>query len=137
MRKALKILLAALVLVSGCTCEKQKEDLTAFMADTTVRLSRSGTPQFVYDARTCQLGFNRSRCEFSAFKDDQTDYFILTLDSIPTQEDEEVHGSLSWTTSSNISILKDIALEAVRIEGDRIWFWCSAMNLGAVVRVLE
>ena len=137
MKKPLSIILVAAIAACACSCRQRGVDMSAFTSDPTVRLCASGAPQFVYEPNTCQIGFNRAKGEFTVFTDDQTDYFVVTVDEIPTQKGQKVRGSASWTTPSSIEKYNNIALEAVKLEGDRIWLWCSDQKLGAVVKVLE
>lgn len=137
MKRLLYIVFAAAIVACVCSCRQHNVDMSAFTSDPTIRLTSSGVTQFTYDPRTCQLSFNRTRGEFAVFNDDQTDFFVVTVDAIPTQKGHEVNGSVQWTTASSIEDHKNIALKAVKLEGDKIWLWCSDLNLGAVVRVLE
>ena len=132
-RITLTLMILALVV---CSCDRNKE-MQALVQDGTVRLTVGGVTQFTYDPSTCQMGFCREKGEFRMGTDNMSDYFILKVSAIPTSEGEVVSGDLVWTTWSSIQSKNRIALEAVKLEGDKIWLWNSSTRIGAVVRVLE
>lgn len=129
--------LAILILVLlFCGCDRNKE-MQVLVEDGTIRLTVGGYNQFVYDAATCQMGFCREKGEFRVGTDNMSDYFILTVSEIPSSVGQVVNCSLIWTTWSSLESKSRIALEAVKLEGDKIWLWNPQARIGAVVRTLE
>jgi len=131
-----KFLTALAIVLLACSCNKD-EGLADILKDGTVRLCISGVSQFTYNPLTCQLGFCREKCEFRAFTDNMSDFFTLSLDRIPSSTGEFAVADITWTSPSSIGHKEKIALETVKIEGDKIWLWDSGSKISAVVRVLE
>lgn len=132
-----KILILALAALALCSCGNER-DIPRFIEDDTIRLEVSGSTVFKYDANSCQLAFNREKALFRVHTDNMSDYFIADLDRIPVEVDQEVTATLSWTTDSNVTTRKNIALKTVMIEGDKIWLWSgSGGQFALVIRVLD
>jgi len=102
-----------------------------------LRLQVAGKVQFRYDKLNCQLSFSRDRNEFRAQTDNTSDFYTVRLNFIPTQVGETVTADLSWTTDTDILHRKNLTLEVVRIEGDKIWLWSDSGRIGVSLRVLE
>ena len=138
MRRTTIIALTATLLLAICSCEDPKrQNIPDFVKDGTVRLCSEGTTRFLYDPLTCQMEFNRKKCEFTVCIDDMSDFFQLTLNAIPTTVNQTVIGDVIWTGSATMEQRKDVALQAVKLEGDKIWLWNEGLDLAIVVRVLE
>ena len=133
MKKALIILSACLLL---CSCVDDRF-IEPFVQKNVVTMEQEGNPVFRYDPLTCQLSFNRDRCEFRASTDNMSDYFVLVLDEIPSEKEQKVTGTLTWTTPTDIYMKKNATFEAVRLEGDMIWLWSHSGHIGLVVRMLD
>lgn len=132
-----KTLISALAAIALCSCGDER-DLPRFIEDGTIRLEVSGDAVFKYDPGTCQLAFNREKALFRVHTDNMSDYFIADLDQVPSEVDQEVTATLSWTTDSNVTTRKNIALKTVMIEGDKIWLWSgSGGQFALVIRVLD
>lgn len=132
-----KILISALAAIVLCSCGNER-DLPMFIEDSTIRLEVAGDVVFKYDANTCQLAFNREKALFRVHTDNMSDYFIADLDQVPSEVDQEVTATLSWTTASNVTTRKNIALKTVMIEGDKVWLWSgSGGQFALVIRVLD
>ena len=132
--KRIPIILAALVLLASC---RENGELPAFTGLDGIRFVSEGVTMFSYDSLTCQLGFNRETRTFRAHTDSMSDFFEVTLSALPTQGGEKVSGDLTWTTSRDIRTKKDVALEVVRLEGDRIWLWDEDEDIALVIRTLD
>lgn len=133
MRK-LGIIIAAAVLFCGCQEERL---ISAFSARDEIRLQVGGVEQLSYDHLTCQLGFNIDNREFRVHTDNMSDFFSLRLSSIPTEDEEQVTGSLAYTTRTDVVHKSNITLKVVRLEGDRIWLWNQASRIGVEIQILE
>lgn len=132
-----KILMTALAALALCSCGNER-DLPLFIEDDTIRLEVSGATVFKYEPNTCQLAFNREKALFRVHTDNMSDYFIADLDQVPSEVDQELTATLSWTTGSNVTTRKNIALKTVMIEGDKLWLWSgSGGQFALVIRVLD
>ena len=129
-------ILIMMILLLCCSCGRQRR-VNAFMEHDELRLQVAGKVQFRYDELNCQLSFSRDRNEFRAQTDNTSDFYTVRLNFIPTQVGETVTADLSWTTDTDILHRKNLALEVVRIEGDKIWLWSDSGRIGLNVRVLE
>lgn len=134
MKKVLYILLLLPALLCSCV----KDDFRpVFIQTEETCLMQRGSTVFSYDPLTCQMGFNREKNEFRVHTDNMSDFYIVTLDRIPVQLGEKVEGTIVWTTETSIYTRKKITLEAVRIEGERIWLWHEQSRTGVTVSALE
>ena len=133
MRK-LPAIIAAVVLFCGCQEERL---ISAFSARDEIRLQVGGVEQLCYDPLTCQLGCNIDNREFRVHTDNMSDFFSLRLSSIPTEDEEQVTGSLVYTTKTDVVHKRNVTLKVVRIEGDRIWLWNQTSRIGVEIQILE
>lgn len=125
-----------MILLLCCSCGRQRR-VNAFMEHDELRLQVAGKVQFRYDELNCQLSFSRDRNEFRVQTDNTSDFYTVRLNFIPTQVGETVTADLSWTTDTDILHRKNLTLEVVRIEGDKIWLWSDSGRIGVSLRVLE
>ena len=132
--RAITAILALCAALCGCS---DSELFPAFVADSSVRMEIGGSSQFSYDESACTLWFNRERGEFCAGTDNMSDYFKVKLGGVPVMEGEEFRASLEWTTPTSTRKMQNVALEAVKVEGDRIWLWNDENRIALVVRVLD
>ena len=135
MRKWAAILATALLCVlSGCRGQEADENFTL---DEDIRLEIAGSDKYRFNSYTDQLYFNRGEREFRVGTDTMSDYFTLRVNQIPAEEGQSVTATVTWTTSTSIESRKNVALRAVKLEGDKIWLWDSRSGIGAVVRILD
>lgn len=134
MRKLVTILLA-LVCIAGCQGGGKVEP--EFLSGDEICLRVNGSVIFTYDPLTCQLAFNRRKCEFRVHTDTMSDYYGVTMDAMPSAVDQKINGTVSWTNSSSI-IHKDLAFRVEKISSDgRVWLWNRKAKIGAVVKILD
>jgi hypothetical protein len=134
MRKYLFILAACLVL-AGCRGGGKVDP--EFIGSSDICLRVNGTVIFTYDPLTCQLAFNRRDCEFRVHTDTMSDYYCVTLDTVPSAVDQKIDGSICWTSSSSI-IHKDCTFRVEKITSDGcVWLWNRKDKIGAVVKILD
>ena len=133
----MKRFLPILLLLVLCSCQDRTRFSSAFAARDEIRLQVGGEEQMCYDPMTCQLGFNPDTREFRVHTDNMSDYFSVTLSRIPSKSDEQVSGTLVYTTHDDVVTKKNITLKAIRLEGDRIWLWNQTGRIGLEIQVLE
>lgn len=129
------ILLCMLTLIL-CSCGGQRR-INAFKENDEIRLQVGSNVQFRYDPLKCQMAFSRSQMEFRAHTDNMSDFYIVQLSSIPVNEGEKVSAKLIWTTATDVLTRNNLTLEAVRIEGDKIWLWSDSGRIGVSILTLE
>ncbi len=135
MKVSQHILLLALLLFASC--DTGRTVVSNFISDDTVRLELSGTRVFSYSDSKCQLAYNEQRRQFRAMTDSMLDYFIVTLDAIPSSSGERVTASIVWTDINGEHTKNNVTLEAKRIKGDIIWLCDDSQQNAAVIRVLK
>ena len=135
MTKRTAILLCIMTLML-CSCGRQRR-LNAFRENDEIRLQVAGDVQFRYDPVICQMAFSRSKKEFRAHTDNMSDFYIVQLSSIPVNEGEKISAKLIWTTATDVLTRNNLTLEAVRIEGDKIWLWSDSGRIGVSILTLE
>lgn len=135
MKSRLTLLLAALLLFSGCNDNQMIE---AFSLRDQIRLEVDGVCMFAYTPEKCQLSFNRQNGQFRAHTDSMSDYFIIEdMSDIPTEEGQEIIADIIWTTRNDIMARKKITLKVIRLQGDKVWLWSSYGRIGAELRILD
>lgn len=128
---AILVLLVA-VLTQGCRETDLSED---FQLNDQLRMEIKGYVTFSYDPLNCQIGFNRSNCEFRVHSDNMSDFFSIKLDEMPAHIDQRINGAASWTTGDDLHN-KKTTFEVVRIENGKIWLWSPDTRIAAVVQEL-
>lgn len=129
------ISLTALLILSGCVSYDINEIL---LQRDEISLTSKGEVQMTYDPQTCQLSYNESDNEFRLYKDNLSDWFIMTCESKPVEQGQIVKASVSWTTETNAFSIDDLEFEVMRLnEKGRIWMWCQASKLGVVIQTIQ
>lgn len=134
MKRLIAISVLALLL---CSCHDDTKFTSAFAARDEVRLQVNGVEMMSYSPADCQMGFNPDKREFRVHTDNMSDYFTVTLTRIPTDSDETVSGTVTYTTSNDLVTKKNITLRVLRLEGDKIWLWNHSGRIGVEVQVLD
>ena len=130
------LLLAATVLLTAA-CSNSVEMDPAFIQNSDIRLSVDEKLLFTCDPLTWQMGYNASRKEFRAYKDDLTSYYILTCKKLPGNVGERVTGDLEWSVDGVSRRRGEVRFTVKqRFDDGRIWLWSSSDNIGIVVRML-
>ena len=115
-------------------CKPTADSAFAGMDD--VRMEINGKTVFTIKENNCQMSFNRSRCEFCAFTDNASDYFTAKLSAIPTSVGEVVSGDITWTTTSSVETRKNVALQLIKVEGDKLWLIESGGSAAICIRLI-
>ena len=131
MRK-LALIFTCIIMICSCTHWNRQE----FSADGTIKLEVGGKAIFTYDALSCQMSYNSTTGTFRAMTDNASDYFTVAFRSIPSSVGERITADLSWTTANDIIERKDVALEVLRLEGDKVWLRNQSGQIALVVRLL-
>lgn len=120
--------------LSGCTAEKY---MRAFSRAEDILIQVGRDVPFRYEPLTCQMSYNRANNEFRAFTDNMSDFYIVMMDSTPSYEGETVKADLVWTTETDILTRKNLTLEVIRTEGEKLWLWSDSGRIGVSISVLE
>ena len=121
------------VLLTGCRQENLSEE---FRLDDSIRMEIKGYTTFKYIPTSCQLGFNREKCEFRVHNDNMSDFFSVRLDDMPVGESQYVTGTVSWTTGDDLHT-KKTNFQVAKINGDLVWLWSSDTRIALVIKFLE
>jgi|SRR5574344_42536 hypothetical protein len=136
MRKYL-ILFAAIAALFLTSCRSEDKIDPEFLATKNVSLTVNGTTKFYYSAAKCQLGYNASKKEFRVSNDDMSEYYIVTLESMPTEVNQKIKGNISWTESANIVTKNGIEFKVGSISDGQYWLWNSKEKIGVIVLLLK
>ena len=126
-----------LLLVLACSCRDDRFETAFTEGMDDVCMVQRGRTVFTYNPSTCQMAFNRERCEFRVHTDNMSDFYTVTLSAIPSEQGRKVSGTLVWTDDNEVNARKNATFTAERLEGDRIWLWTANGQIGVVVRVLD
>ena len=95
------------IIFAGCDPYKVDELL---LQKEGVSLVIRGEVVFDYDGNRCQMAYNAQRCEYRVMDDDMAHYFVFRCDADLSDVGQEVTADLSYTTSSDIRVEKDLNL---------------------------
>lgn len=132
-----KIPLLFAIMLLACACSDERFIKPFISASDEIRLVQMGKEVFVYDPAYCQMSFNREQGIFRVHTDNMSDFYTVSLSRIPTDVEEEVTGTLVWTTENEVNARKNVSFSVEKIEGDKIWLWTSNGKIGAVIRLLD
>ena len=137
MRLSFRILIPLILVFCLASCEGSKVD-PEFVNTSDCNLRVKDQVVFKYDPLTCQVAFNREKGEFRVHTDNMSDYYCVTLRSVPTGEDQKVKGSISWTSSSDIITRSGLTFVVKKADrAGRMWLWCRKERIGVVIQVLD
>ena len=122
------------LLLSACVREQIDP---AFLASSDIGLTVGKTQVFRYDPLTCQLGFNSARGEFRVSTDTMSDYYVVTLPSIPSKPGEVLKGDILWTSDTAIKRFHAIEFKVLKIESDVAWLWNQQNRIAVTVQILH
>lgn len=136
MRRISTLLAAAVLLFSMTACIEEGTYTPEFLTDNTLRMAVGKTDVITFNPLTCQYAFNADQLEFRLHTDNMSDYFIVRLQSEPTEEDQIITaGLLRWTSRTGADeVRKNIALQVVKMEDDVVWLWYSRESIKMTVR---
>ncbi|MBP5173104.1 MAG: hypothetical protein J6037_05295 [Bacteroidales bacterium] len=136
MKKLILISAFAAMLVALTACIEEGTYTPEFLTDSTLRMAVGKTDIIIYNPLTCQYAFNSENMEFRLHTDNMSDYFIVRLQSEPTEEEQMVTaGLIRWTSPTGADeVRKNIALQVVKMEDDVIWLWNSRESIKMTVR---
>lgn len=127
-------LLIGIILLASCQGKVDPE----FIGLQDFGLQVKDTKVFTYNSLTWQTAFNRERCEFRVHTDNMSDYYCVTLNTIPSSEGQKVKGSVVWTSSSDVINKSGLNFSVEKIDrAGRIWLWCKKERIGAVIQALD
>lgn len=130
----LSTLALLLTIMTGCQGKVDPE----FIGSTTVGLQVKGEVVFEYDPLTWQTAFNRDKMEFRVHTDNMSDYYILSLNLVPTAVGQKAKGDIVWTSRSSIVSRKGISFTVEKMDrSGKLWLWCRKEQIGATVQVLD
>ena len=127
-------LLIGIILLASCQGKVDPE----FIGLQDFGLQVKDTKVFTYNSLTWQTAFNRERCEFRVHTDNMSDYYCVTLNTVPSSEGQKVKGSIVWTSSSDVITKSGLNFSVEKIDrAGRIWLWCKKERIGAVIQALD
>ena len=101
-------------------------------------LQVKGETVFTYNANTCQMAFNRQKKEFRVCTDTMSDYYVLTLNEVPTATGDRVKGDLVWTSVNDVISRTGVSFVVKKAERNQMmWLWSRKENIGVVIQVLN
>lgn len=131
--KTMLALIATILVASGCG---EKTYTPEFLTDDKLRMEVGRQEILSYNPLNCQYAYNSERLEFRLHTDTMSDYVIIKLASLPSEEGETITArTLVWTSRTGADqVRNDIALEVVKLEGDTMWLWNSRESIRMTVR---
>lgn len=116
---------------------KGKELQSSFGEEEIPHFEMGGDDVFVFDPLRCQTACNEDDRQFMVFTDTMSDYYIVTLEKIPTETGTTVKGTIVWTSDFDIEKKSDVKFTVERIDPNGwIWLWNSSSKIGVAVQRL-
>ena len=132
--KRLIFITAALLIFAGC----QRYDIDEIILQREeISLTIKGQDVLKYSSDTYQLGYNDQKNEFRVFDDNMANWFVLTCDSRPSTEGQELTADLKWTSSNSTKTRNRLTfiVEKTDMKG-HVWLWCKSDAIGIIVKEL-
>lgn len=124
----------ALCMVS---CHATKVD-PEFLTTNTTGLTVKGSTVFTFDPLTCQTAFNREKGEFRVHTDNMSDYYCVSLSTIPTSQGQKAKGDIIWTSKSQVQTKRDLSFQVEKVDrSGRLWLWSRKEAIGVLVQILD
>ena len=132
--KRLIFMIAGLLVLTGCNRYDIDEIL---LQREEISLSMKGQEVITYSPDTYQLGYNAQTNEFRVFDDNMANWFVLTCDSRPSTEGQELTADLKWTSSNSTKTRNRLTfiVEKTDMKG-HVWLWCKSDAIGVIVKEL-
>jgi len=135
MRKILTLMLLAAL---ACSCNREylevEEEMTGCNG---IGLWIKGERVFEYSDNLCQYSWNPDDFVFRSFDDSMTEWFSVSMDSVPLEEGDKVTATLKWTTRTDIKTKKGVELKVIKTERQKIWLWSRKTGTGAIIEVIK
>ena len=128
--------LAALSGLSGCVDHNSMNEADFVSQTTDISLTVNGKEQMTYDSRIHQLAYSERDCQFRVMDDELNNYFVVTLDRMPSKEGEHIKGKLIYTTDDDIPET-DTEFSVAKLTDDKIWLWDNSGKIGVVVMIIR
>lgn len=128
--------LALTLLLAGCHSDGFDQ---VWLKEDNVCVVSDNQKVFNYDPLSCQFSFNRRTRTFRAFKDDLSDYYMVQLGTMPSEEGERIDGcSLEWTTSNDVKTLSGLVFTVEKIDPatEKVWLWCASEGVVVIAQML-
>ena len=123
--------------LSGCIDKNGSMTEADFVSKTSdISLTIKGKMQMQYDSRKHQLAFSEKECMFRVMDDELNNYFVVTLDRMPSKEGEHIKGKLIYTTDDDIPET-DTEFSVAKLTDDKIWLWDNSGKIGVVVMIIR
>ncbi|MCI1785864.1 MAG: hypothetical protein LKI59_06990 [Bacteroidales bacterium] len=136
--KRLSLLICILTILPFTSCRHDEEIDPDFINTDNISLTIKGSVKFTYDGLNCQLGYNPDQNKFTVSNDSMSEYYMLKLESTPSEKGQKAKGDLLWTESSDINTKTGLEFETENISSDgRIWLWNYKYGIGVIVRKLD
>lgn len=136
--KRLAIILLFIVaagLLTSCDPNRVNDN---FLKNYDVHLKMDGNIVIRFDPLLHQQGFNRQDARFQVSNDDFSQYYCINLSTVPTSTGQQVKADIFWYSTDGTQKSKNnVTLEAVKLEGDKIWLWNRQEGVEALVQVLD
>ena len=132
--KRLIFMIAGLLVLTGCNRYDIDEIL---LQREEISLSMKGQDVLKYSPDTYQLGYNAQTNEFRVFDDNMANWFVLTCDSRPSTEGQELTADLKWTSFNSTKTRNRLRFRVEKTDAEgHIWLWCESDAIGVIVKEL-
>lgn len=135
--KHLKIILAILPMLAGCTTPNWSYG-SMFFGNEDIALIWKGLKQVQYKENSYQMGYNSSRHEYRVYDDKLSNWFIVRCSEKPVTEGQEITAEVSWTAESRTKEFKDVKFIVKKTdETGLIWLWSQTERIEVVIPAFQ
>ncbi len=135
MKKIIYIIALAALMVCACTNDNFNEaDFVTQISS--VSLTVKGAEVMKYDNSVHQLAWNDEKMQFRMMDDSLGNFFVVTLNKMPSVEGETVGAELVYTTYTSIKTVSS-TFNVSKISGRYYWLWEPDTDTGVVIQELN
>lgn len=98
-------------------------------------LTIGGSQTYEFSTASVQMSFNESKKQFRVFDDGMRNYYVVTVDKIPSGEGSAFTADLVWTTATDVRKRSGVKFKVIRVSQDLLWCWNKKDDIGVVVRL--
>ena len=132
-RKAIILIIIA-VAASSC-CRYDIDEVLLMRND--ISMTWKGKEQMAYDPLNCQLSHNHETNTFRVYDDALANWFMISCQTRPSHEGQELTADVSWTTHNDTKHEKGLTFRVEKIDQTgQVWMWNKSKNIGIVIKNL-
>ncbi len=125
MKKYIYIAILAAASAALASCSKDGEAQEQFMTICSdYGMTVDGVQVVSIGEYRVQTSFYEDKKQFRVSDDTMENFYVLTVDKIPSGEGSTFEGDLGWGNARTASQKSGLSFKVISVEDDRFWVWC-------------